>query len=90
MSPHTSPNAIAELGASPPVLFPVVTDGNEDIIATYRLFAPGATHDFRPKEGQYTSRLPTTGGKRLIRRIVSVTSCSWHPREASDINGRTK
>jgi peroxiredoxin len=44
VSPHTSPNAIAELGASPPVLFPVVTDGNEDIIATYRLFAAGATH----------------------------------------------
>jgi len=44
VSPHTSPNAIAELGASPPVLFPVLTDGNEDINATYRLFTPGATH----------------------------------------------
>jgi putative copper resistance protein D len=41
---HTSPNAIAELGASPPVLFPVVTDGNEDIAATYRLFTPGGAH----------------------------------------------
>lgn len=41
---RASPNAIAELGASPPVLFPVVTDGNEDIAGAYRLFAPGAAH----------------------------------------------
>ena len=38
---HTSPDAIAELGSSPPVLFPVVTDGNADIVATYGMFAPG-------------------------------------------------
>jgi putative copper resistance protein D len=42
--PHSSPEAIAELGQSPPVLFPVVTDGNEDIAAAYRLFAHGAAH----------------------------------------------
>ncbi|MBV9250041.1 MAG: CopD family protein [Acetobacteraceae bacterium] len=41
---RSSPEAIAELGQSPPVLFPVVTDGNEDIAAAYLLFAPGATH----------------------------------------------
>ena len=41
--PRSSPEAIAELGQSPPVLFPVVTDGNEDA-AAYRLFAPGAAH----------------------------------------------
>jgi len=38
---HASPDAIAELGSSPPVLFPVVTDGNADIVATYGMFAPG-------------------------------------------------
>ena len=42
--PRSSPEAIAELGQSPPVLFPVLTDGNEDIAAAYRLFAPGGTH----------------------------------------------
>jgi putative copper export protein/mono/diheme cytochrome c family protein/peroxiredoxin len=42
--PRSAPEAIAELGESPPVLFPVVTDGNEDIAATYRLFAPGGAH----------------------------------------------
>ena len=36
---HAPRDAIAELGASPPVLFPVVTDGAADIVATYRLFA---------------------------------------------------
>jgi putative copper export protein/peroxiredoxin/mono/diheme cytochrome c family protein len=42
--PRSSPDAIAELGQSPPVLFPVVTDGTEDVAAAYRLFAPGAAH----------------------------------------------
>jgi peroxiredoxin len=42
--PRSSPEAIADLGQSPPVLFPVVTDGNEDIAAAYRLFTPGGAH----------------------------------------------
>jgi putative copper resistance protein D len=42
--PQSSPKAIAELGEKPPVLFPVVTDGNEEIAAAYRLFTPGAAH----------------------------------------------
>ena len=41
-APRSSPQAIADLGQSPPVLFPVITDGNEDIAAAYGLFAPGA------------------------------------------------
>jgi len=36
-----SPDAMRELGASPPVLFPVVTDGAADIAAAYRMLAPG-------------------------------------------------
>jgi peroxiredoxin len=42
--PQSSPEAIAELGEKPPVLFPVVTDRNEEIAAAYRLFAPSAAH----------------------------------------------
>ncbi|MFL5279545.1 MAG: CopD family protein [Rhodopila sp.] len=42
--PRSAPEAIAALGEKPPVLFPVVTDGNEDIAAAYHLFAPGAAH----------------------------------------------
>ena len=38
---HAPSEAIRELGSSPAVLFPVVTDGNGDIIATYGMFAPG-------------------------------------------------
>jgi putative copper resistance protein D len=36
-----SPEAIGDLGSSPPVLFPVVTDGKADIVSTYAMFAPG-------------------------------------------------
>lgn len=36
---HAPRDALAELGASPPILFPVVTDGAADIAVTYRLFA---------------------------------------------------
>ena len=39
--PRSSPAAIAELGQTPPVLFPVVTDGNEAITAAFRMYAPG-------------------------------------------------
>ncbi|PYN28332.1 MAG: hypothetical protein DMD99_00090 [Candidatus Rokuibacteriota bacterium] len=38
---HASSEAIRELGSSPPVLFPVVTDGSGDIVTTYGMFAPG-------------------------------------------------
>ena len=36
--------ASADLGQSPSALFSIITDGNEDIAAAYRLFAPGAAH----------------------------------------------
>jgi hypothetical protein len=44
VAPRASPDAIAALGASPPVLFPVLTNGNESIVAAYRLFTPSAAH----------------------------------------------
>ena len=42
VSTHVSPEGISELGSSPPVLFPVVTYGNADVVTAYRMFAPGA------------------------------------------------
>jgi putative copper resistance protein D len=42
---HTTAEAISELGSSPPVLFPVVTDG-EGIVETYRMLAPGPHAEF--------------------------------------------
>jgi putative copper resistance protein D len=39
---HATADPIGELGASPPILFPIVTDGAAEIIATYRMLAPGA------------------------------------------------
>lgn len=44
VSPQASESAIAALAGPPPVLFPVVTAGNGEIEATYRLFAPGTAH----------------------------------------------
>lgn len=44
VAPTASPERIAELGTSPPVLFPVVTDGNHEITAAYRLLAPADKH----------------------------------------------
>jgi putative copper resistance protein D len=44
VQPRSSPNAIAELGQKPPVLFPVVTEGNEDITTTFQMFARGSAH----------------------------------------------
>lgn len=38
---HAPTDALGELGAAPPVLFPVVTDGAAEVAATYRMFAPG-------------------------------------------------
>lgn len=38
---HAPADALGELGASPPVLFPVVTESAADIVATYRMFASG-------------------------------------------------
>jgi hypothetical protein len=39
---HAPTDALGELGESPPVLFPVVTEGMADIVTTYRMFAPGS------------------------------------------------
>jgi putative copper export protein/cytochrome c5 len=39
---HAPRDALAELGASPPIMFPVITDGAAEIVATYRMFAAGS------------------------------------------------
>jgi putative copper export protein/peroxiredoxin len=44
VQPQSSPDAIAELEQTPPVLFPVATEGNEEINATFRMFARGSAH----------------------------------------------
>jgi mono/diheme cytochrome c family protein len=38
---HAAADPIAELGAAPPVIFPVVGGRTADIVATYGMFAPG-------------------------------------------------
>lgn len=41
-----APDAIRRLGAEPRILFPVVTDGATDIVATYGMFARGPHAEF--------------------------------------------
>jgi putative copper resistance protein D len=41
-----SPDAIRQLGARPPVWFPVVTDGAHDIVTTYSLFSQAPHAEF--------------------------------------------
>ena len=41
-----APDAIRRLGEEPRVLFPVVTEGADDIVAAYRLFAAGPHVEF--------------------------------------------
>jgi putative copper export protein/mono/diheme cytochrome c family protein/peroxiredoxin len=43
---HSATDALAELGSAPPVLFPVVTDGERAIVETYGMFAPGPHAEF--------------------------------------------
>jgi putative copper resistance protein D len=44
VGPASSPDRIAELGQTPPILFPIVTDANEEIASVYGLFAPRGAH----------------------------------------------
>jgi putative copper export protein/mono/diheme cytochrome c family protein/peroxiredoxin len=54
VAPKGSAEALADLGQPPPVLFPVVTEGNEEITTAYRLFAPGGAHaEFLIDRGGY-------------------------------------
>jgi putative copper resistance protein D len=41
-----APDAIARLGAAPPIFFPVVTEGAREIVETYRMFSPSAHAEF--------------------------------------------
>src|SRR5947208_16161511 len=45
VSTHATVDAISELGSSPAVMFPVVTDG-EHIVDAYRMLAPGPHAEF--------------------------------------------
>jgi peroxiredoxin len=41
-----SPDALRQLGADPPMFFPVVTEGAQEIVDTYRMFSSAAHAEF--------------------------------------------
>ena len=54
------PDAIKRLGAEPRILFPIVTDGAADIVATYGMFARGPAEFLVDRQGYL--RTIDTGG----------------------------
>jgi putative copper resistance protein D len=67
---HGPTDALAELGAAPPVLFPVVTDGAADIVATYRMFAPGPHAEILVDRQGYIRAIWRDGGGRGLQAQV--------------------
>jgi len=55
-------DAIARLGADPPIFFPVVTDGAREIVETYRMFAPAAHSELLIDRQGYLRAIATLGG----------------------------
>jgi putative copper resistance protein D len=55
------PDAIKRLGAEPRILFPVVTDGAADIVATYGMFARGPHAEFLVDRQGYLRTIDTGG-----------------------------
>jgi putative copper resistance protein D len=56
------PDPIRRLGADPPVLFPVVTEGAREIVTAYGLFARGPHAEFLIDRGGYVRALSTPAG----------------------------
>jgi putative copper resistance protein D len=67
-----SPDAIAALGAEPPILFPVVTEGAGDVVRTYAMLASDPAHaEFLvDRQGYLRAR---SGGKSLddVNRVLA-------------------
>ena len=59
------PNAIRRLGAEPRVLFPVVTEGAETIVAAYRLFALAPHVELLVDRQGYVRAITRSGGEAL-------------------------
>jgi len=58
-----APDAIARLGADPPIFFPVVTEGARDILDTYRMFAPAPHSELLIDRQGYLRAIAPLGGE---------------------------
>jgi hypothetical protein len=71
---HAPRDAIAELGATPPVLFPVVTDGAADIVATYRMLAAGPHAEFLIDRQGYIRAIWEDGGGAIQSQVEKLNA----------------
>jgi len=71
---HAPREAIAELGATPPVLFPVVTDGAADIVATYRMLAAGPHAEFLIDRQGYIRAIWEDGGGAIQSQVEKLNA----------------
>jgi putative copper export protein/mono/diheme cytochrome c family protein/peroxiredoxin len=58
-----APDAIRRLAGTPPVLFPVVTEGAADVVTTYRLFTPAPHAEFLIDRQGYLRARWAAGGE---------------------------
>jgi putative copper resistance protein D len=72
-----APDAIKRLGPEPRILFPVVTDGAADIVATYGLFARGPHAEFLVDRQGYLRAIDT----RVLETDTLIASAETLSRE---------
>jgi putative copper resistance protein D len=60
-----APDAIARLGADPPIFFPVVTEGAREIVDTYRMFAPAPHSELLIDRQGYLRAIASLGGDAM-------------------------
>jgi putative copper resistance protein D len=71
---HAPRDAIAELGASPPVLFPVVTDGAAEIVTTYRMLASAPHVEFLIDRQGYVRAIWEDGGGAIQPQVEKLNA----------------
>ena len=71
---HAPRDAIGELGAVPPALFPVVTDGAADIVATYQLLAPRPHAEFLIDRQGYVRAIWEEGGGAIMPEVETLNA----------------
>jgi putative copper export protein/mono/diheme cytochrome c family protein len=75
-----APDAIERLGSDPPIFFPVVTEGGDDIVETYRLFSVAPHAEFLIDRQGYLRAItaaagdPTRDPERLVAEVTQLNA----------------
>ena len=71
---HATRDAIGELGAAPPILFPVVTDGAADVVTTYRMLAPGPHAELLIDRQGYVRAIWSAGSDAIQAQVEKLNA----------------